>query len=182
MIQIYHGDGKGKTTAAVGLAVRAVGSGLPVLFVQFLKDDTSGEIAMLQRLGVETLHAPQMYGFVSRMCEEELAKTRAYFADMLSQVEIWIAKQKKQHDDVRKENTVEAVVVLDEVLHAVKYGLLDESTLMEVLESNQAQIEFVLSGRNPSDKLLALADYVTEMKKEKHPYEQGISARKGIEF
>ena len=55
MIQIYHGDGKGKTTAAVGLAVRAVGSGLPVLFVQFLKDDTSGEIAMLQRLGVETL-------------------------------------------------------------------------------------------------------------------------------
>lgn len=78
MIQIYHGDGKGKTTAAVGLAVRAVGSGLPVLFVQFLKDDTSGEIAMLQRLGVETLHAPQMYGFVSRMCEEELAKTRAY--------------------------------------------------------------------------------------------------------
>ena len=154
MIQIYHGDGKGKTTAAVGLAVRAVGSGLPVLFVQFLKDDTSGE----------------------------LAKTRAYFADMLSQVEMWIAKQKKQHDDVRKENTVEAVVVLDEVLHAVKYGLLDESTLMEVLASNQAQIEFVLSGRNPSDKLLALADYVTEMKKEKHPYEQGISARKGIEF
>ena len=73
-------------------------------------------------------------------------------------------------------------VVLDEVLHAVKYGLLDESTLMEVLASNQAQIEFVLSGRNPSDKLLALADYVTEMKKEKHPYEQGISARKGIEF
>ena len=168
MIQIYHGDGKGKTTAAVGLAVRAVGSGLPVLFVQFLKDDTSGEIAMLQRL--------------SRMCEEELAKTRAYFADMLAQVEMWIAKQKKQHDDVRKENTVEAVVVLDEVLHAVKYGLLDESTLMEVLASNQAQIEFVLSGRNPSDKLLALADYVTEMKKEKHPYEQGISARKGIEF
>ena len=127
MIQIYHGDGKGKTTAAVGLAVRAVGSGLPVLFVQFLKDDTSGEIAMLQRLGVETLHAPQMYGFVSRMCEEELAKTRAYFADMLAQVEMWIAKQKKQHDDVRKENTVEAVVVLDEVLHAVKYGYIDGS-------------------------------------------------------
>ena len=155
--------------------MRAVGSGLPVLFVQFLKDDTSGEIAMLQRLGVATLHDPQMW-------EEELAKTRAYFADMLAQVEMWIAKQKKQHDDVRKENTVEAVVVLDEVLHAVKYGLLDESTLMEVLASNQAQIEFVLSGRNPSDKLLALADYVTEMKKEKHPYEQGISARKGIEF
>ncbi len=182
MIQIYHGDGKGKTTAAVGLAVRAAGNELPVLFVQFLKDDTSGETAMLQKLGIETLHAPQMYGFVSWMNEEELAKTRAYFADMLAQVGTWIKKQKKQHDNQQEKKTVAAVVVLDEVLHAVKYGLLDESTLMEVLSCNQAQIEFILTGRNPSDKLLALADYVTEMKKEKHPYEQGISARKGIEF
>lgn len=182
MIQIYHGDGKGKTTAAVGLAVRAAGNGLPVLFVQFLKDDTSGEIAMLQKLGVETLHAPQMYGFVSRMSEEELAKTRAYFADMLAQVGTWIEKHIKQSDNIQEKNTVAAVVVFDEVLHAVKYGLLDESALINMLSRNQVQIEFILTGRNPSDKLLALADYVTEMKKEKHPYEQGISARKGIEF
>ena len=182
MIQIYHGDGKGKTTAAAGLAVRAAGSGLPVLFVQFLKDDTSGEIAMLQKLGIETLHAPQMYGFVSRMSEEELAKTRAYFVDMLAQVGIWIEKQIKDSDNIQEKNTVAAVVVLDEVLHAVKYGLLDEKTLMEVLACNQAQVEFVLTGRNPSDKLLALADYVTEMRKEKHPYDRGISARKGIEL
>ena len=181
MIQIYHGDGKGKTTAAAGLAVRAAGNGLPVLFVQFLKDDTSGEIAMLQKLGIETLHAPQMYGFVSRMSGEELAKTRAYFADMLAQVGIWIAKQIKLYDNAQK-NTVAAVVVLDEVLHAVKYDLLDEKALMEVLSRDQAQIEFVLTGRNPSDGLLSLAGYVTEMKKEKHPYERGISARKGIEF
>ena len=182
MIQIYHGDGKGKTTAAVGLAVRAAGNGIPVLFVQFLKDDTSGEIAMLQKLGVETLHAPQMYGFVSRMNEEELAKTRAYFADMLAQVRTWIEKQKIRQGSQQEKNTVAAVVVLDEFLHAVKYDLLDEAAWMGVLSGNQAQIEFVLTGRNPSDKLLALADYVTEMKKEKHPYEQGISARKGIEF
>ena len=75
-----------------------------------------------------------------------------------------------------------AVVVLDEVLHAVKYGLLDEDALEEVLSCNQSRIEFILTGRAPSDKLLALADYVTEMKKEKHPYDQGISARKGIEL
>ncbi len=182
MIQIYHGDGKGKTTAAVGLAVRAAGNELPVLFVQFLKDDTSGEIAMLQKLGIETLHAPQMYGFVSRMNEEELAKTRAYFADMLAQVATWIEKQIKLCDNAQEQNKVVAVVVFDEVLHAVKYGLLDENALIDMLSGNQAQIEFVLTGRNLSDKLLALADYVTEMKKEKHPYEQGISARKGIEF
>lgn len=182
MIQIYHGDGKGKTTAAVGLAVRAAGNGLPVLFVQFLKDDTSGEIDMLHKLDIQTLHAPQMYGFVSRMSEEELAKTRAYFSDMLAQIRTWIAKQNEQYVASQKKNTVVAVVVLDEVLHAVKYGLLDEGALVEVLSCNQSRIEFILTGRDPSDKLLALADYVTEMKKEKHPYDQGISARKGIEL
>ena len=182
MIQVYHGDGKGKTTAAVGLAVRAAGNKIPVLFVQFLKDDTSGEIAMLHKLGIETLHATEMYGFVSRMRVEELAKTRTYFADMLAQVEAWTERYEKQRIHAPEENVIKGVVVLDEVLHAVKYRLIDEKKLMEVLEGSHSQVEFILTGRNPSDKLLALADYVTEMKKEKHPYDLGISARKGIEL
>lgn len=179
MIQIYHGDGKGKTTAATGLAVRAAGNGLPVLFVQFLKDDTSGEIAMLQRLGIETLHAPQMYGFVSRMSEEELAKTREYFSTMLDYVNSWIEKKIPERDSQRN---IGAVVILDEILHALKYGLLDEAVLLRVLSEYRENIEFVLTGRNSSDSILGYADYVTEMKNIKHPYELGISARKGIEF
>ena len=76
----------------------------------------------------------------------------------------------------------QAVVILDEVLHAVKYGLVTQDALIKLLRAYRPRAEFVLTGRDPSAELLALADYVTEMKKEKHPYEQGISARKGIEF
>ena len=179
MVQIYHGDGKGKTTAAVGQAVRAAGNGIPVLFAQFLKDDTSGEIAMLQKIGIDTLHAPEMYGFVSRMSEEECAKTRDYFSAMLEYVKSWIEKSVAERDPERK---VWAVVILDEILHAVKYGLLDEAMLLQVLSEYRENVEFVLTGRNPSDSILGYADYVTEMKNIKHPYELGISARKGIEF
>lgn len=179
MIEIYHGDGKGKTTAAVGLAVRAAGRGIPVLFVQFLKDDTSGEIAMLKKLGIELLHAPENYGFVSRMSREEQEKTRANYADMLEKVRSWSGKYAVSTQDGME---VQAVVVFDEILHAVKYGLVEEPVLMSLLQENRINLEYVLTGRNPSDKLLAAADYVTEMRKVKHPYEQGISARKGIEF
>lgn len=182
MIEIYHGDGKGKTTAAVGLAVRAAGNGIPVLFVQFLKDDTSGEIAMLQKLGIETLHAPENLGFVSRMRTEEREKTKAYCMDMLEYAGNWMAKRKSRGACVQTGDSVRAVVVLDEILHALKYGLLDETSVAAVSDMYRADIELVLTGRNPSEALLAHADYVTEMKKEKHPYEQGISARKGIEF
>lgn len=190
MIEIYHGDGKGKTTAAAGLAVRAMGYGIPVLFVQFLKDDISGEIAMLRRLGAETMHSPVFYGFVSRMNERELAETREACGDMLQQVDAWVkahispletganaASEKMTGDEVPQ-----AVVILDEVLHAVKYGLVTQDALIKLLRAYRPRAEFVLTGRDPSAELLSLADYVTEMKKEKHPYEQGISARKGIEF
>ena len=190
MIEIYHGDGKGKTTAAAGLAVRAMGYGIPVLFVQFLKDDTSGEIAMLRRLGAETMHPSVFYGFVSRMNERELAETREACGGMLQQVDAWVkahispieAGTNAASEEMTGDKVPQAVVILDEVLHAVKYGLVTQDALIRLLRAYRPRTEFVLTGRDPSAELLALADYVTEMKKEKHPYEQGISARKGIEF
>lgn len=204
MVQIYHGDGKGKTTAAIGAAVRAAGNGLPVLFAQFLKDDTSGEIAMLKKIGVDTLHAEKNYGFVSRMNDRELEETRSYFAKMMEQIKLWIKEHMRETDSRRnardrqlcdqsenrlqeqpeanKENEIGAVVVLDEILHAVNYQLLGEENVVEFLRQISGNTEVILTGRNPSEQLYAMADYVTEMKKEKHPYEQGITARKGIEF
>lgn len=190
MIQIYHGDGKGKTTAAAGLAVRAAGNKMPVLFVQFLKDDTSGEIAMLRKLGIETLHPSVFYGFVSRMNERELAETRSDCGDMLQRVNTWIRAHilfaetgaNEASEALPEDKTPQAVVVLDEILHAVKYGLAAQEVLIELLQEYQAEVEFVLTGRNPSTELLDLADYVTEMKKQKHPYDQGVFARKGIEL
>lgn len=190
MIQVYHGDGKGKTTAAVGLAVRAAGNKIPVLFVQFLKDDTSGEIAMLKTLGIDTLHPSVFYGFVSRMNEWELAETRQDCKKMLQFVKTWTgsykdARQEDYKSGYKSQNepgNPQAVVIFDEILHAVKYGLVEEKILIDLLQENRMQIEFILTGRDPSEKFLALADYVTEMKNVKHPYERGISARKGIEL
>lgn len=177
MIELYYGDGKGKTTAATGLAVRAAGQGLPVLFVQFLKNDTSGEIAMLRKLGIETKHPAQFCGFVSRMGESERRKTEAACADMLMETRQWVEQTVQKKNDV-----LQAVVVLDEILHGLNYGLVSEETVCTLLRTYEKTVEFVLTGRNPSADILALADYITEMKKERHPYEWGISARKGIEL
>lgn len=190
MIEIYHGDGKGKTTAAAGLAVRAMGYEIPVLFVQFLKDDTSGEIAMLRRLGAETLHPSVFYGFVSRMNARELAETREDCKDMLQQVDAWIKAHispletgaNDASEEMTGDKVPQAVVILDEVLHAVKYGLVAQDALIRLLRAYRSRAEFVLTGRDPSAELLELADYVTEMKKQRHPYDKGVFARKGIEL
>lgn len=189
MIQIYYGDGKGKTTAACGLSVRAAGHGLPVLFVQFLKDDSSGEIAMLKKLGIQTCHPSFFYGFVKNMSEEEQLKTQEDSMHMLKYVQRWVeqaVKDEKAPDEKILEwearSSVRAVVVLDEILHAIHFGLLSESIVLELLDTFREKIEFVLTGRNPSEELLKCADYITEMKNVRHPYEQGIFARKGIEL
>jgi cob(I)alamin adenosyltransferase len=171
MIHIYHGDGKGKTTAAVGLAVRFAGSGGSVLVVQFLKNGTSGELnALRQMSGVEVLSCTKNLGFVSRMNEQQ--KTEAK--------KIW------QQYFVRIKESVQTgnyqLLILDEILDAVNCEMVSLSELVEFLKQRPKNLEVVLTGRNPSKKLLEMADYITEMKNEKHPYAQGIKARKGVEY
>ena len=185
MIQIYCGDGKGKTTAAVGLSVRAAGSGIPVLFVQFLKDDSSGEISVLKQIkDVTVMHAEVDYGFVNSMTSEQLKATRKEYESMLTGIEEWL-----QHilflggkDENCKQSRICAAVILDEILHACNYGLVSEEELYSMLKKYSARVEFVLTGRNPSAKMKETADYISEIENRKHPYEQGVTARKGIEY
>lgn len=179
MVHVYCGDGKGKTTAAIGLAVRAAGCKLPVLFVQFLKDDSSSEINCLKQLkSVQLLHAQIDYGFVSNMTEKQFAQTKSYYAGMLDETENWL----KQIFDVNKIKEVCGVVVLDEVIHACNFGLLSEETLLKLIEKYANHTEFVLTGRNPSDTIKSRADYISEIRKIKHPFDDGVVARKGIEY
>lgn len=192
MIQIYHGDGKGKTTASVGLLVRALGQGIPALFVQFLKDGSSGEVRLLrQQKGVQMMHPEVFHGFVSRMSNEELEETRVYYQSFLGQMEEKIQemresrRQQAQPQNVcegEKTPDIELIVVLDEVLHAVNYRLISEEELCRILQTYKDCVEFVLTGRSPSNKLLQMADYVTEMRKIKHPFDHGVTAREGIEM
>lgn len=169
MVHIYCGDGKGKTTAAVGLAVRCVGGGGKVLFVQYLKDGKSSETAVLHNIGgVDVKKCPENMKFVFEMTAEEKAELCRFY--------------RGQFEETAKEAADYDMIVLDEVLHAVNMGFLPEEELVSFLDKRPCGTEIVLTGRDPSEALCQRADYITDMKKIKHPYDKGVDARKMIEM
>lgn len=170
LVHLYCGDGKGKTTAAVGLAVRHSGRGGKVVFAQFLKDGTSGECRVLAKLGVTVLAANPVGKFSFRMTEEEKAETAAVLGRTFDAATGFAVRERA------------TLLVLDEVCAAVNCGFLPEKTLTEFLESRPDSLEVVLTGRDPSENLQVHADYITEMKKRRHPFDEGVAAREGIEF
>lgn len=169
LIHIYCGDGKGKTTAATGLAVRAAGAGKKVVFTQFFKDGSSSEIQVLQNVdNIHVIHCETVRGFWKSMTEEQKARAREDYTRLFSEVVAFAADAD--------------LLILDEILSACNHGTVAEIAVTEFLNNKPEKLEVVLTGRNPSVQLLELADYVTEMQKVKHPYDCGIAARKGIEF
>ena len=167
MTHIYCGDGKGKTTAACGLALRAAGSGMKVLFVQFFKDGSSSEITMLQQAGIRTMASEKTFRWVTQLSKEEQERARA---DCL-----------QFFNGVLKEAPAYQMLVLDEVISACSSRAADEEALLAFIEAHP-EMEIVLTGRGPSEGMLAAGDYITEMKKVRHPFDQGVYARKGIEY
>lgn len=170
-VHIYHGEGKGKTTAAMGLALRALGSGWRVYIVQFLKGEPSGEISVLETLpGVSILRGKPGTKFSFQMNGAEREEARQLHTGQLARA---MAAAKAGACEL---------LVLDEALGACACGLLDEDELLRYIADKPPGLELVLTGRGPSPALLAAADYVTEMKLQKHPFQQGLTARKGVEF
>lgn len=171
MIQIYCGDGKGKTTAAVGLAVRAAGRGNPVVMAQFLKNADSGERLILSKLpGVTLLEIPEEMKFVYSMTEEEKRleseRQTALFEKAVALSELNGA----------------GLLVLDELCSAISTGMIPVEQVTSFLDRRPPELEVVITGRDPHPELQSRADYLTEMKKRKHPFDQGKPARKGIEW
>jgi len=170
-IHIYYGNGKGKTTCSVGLAVRAAGSGKKVLFIQFMKTGKSSEIKMLETLpGIEIMEAPRMKKFSFNMNDEEKQ-------EMLDEDNAVLQKIREKVSSEEYD-----LLVMDETLGSCHKGFLDEALLVDFLKNKPEHLEVVMTGRHPDDTLMALADYVTEMHKVKHPYDKGIMGRRGIEF
>ena len=168
-IHIYCGDGKGKTTAAIGLAVRAAGAGKKVVFTQFFKDGSSSEIKVLQGVhNIQLLHCDTVRGFWKGMTDGQKAKASADYTQLFS--------------DVTRLAMEADLLILDEMVSACNHGTVAEAAVADYLRSKPEKLEVVLTGRNPSERLLCLGDYVTQMQKIKHPYDCGITARKGIEF
>jgi cob(I)alamin adenosyltransferase len=171
LIHLYHGDGKGKTTAAMGLALRAAGGGFGVWVVQFLKGGASGEISLLERLpNVRVLHDVPGVKFSWQMDDAERASARRTNDGYLARA---IAEAAAGACDL---------LVLDEAVGACGCGLLDEERLLDFMRRKPAGLELVITGRDPSRAMLESADYVTEMKKQRHPYDQGVNCRVGVEF
>ena len=169
-IHIYTGDGKGKTTAAMGLAMRAAGWGKRVLVVQFLKGGPTGELAALEALEIPVRRNSRTYGFFSTLDERDrkalIAEQDAMLADAASYI------RKNRYD----------LIVLDELIGAYNLGAVDRELTDALIMGGPYEAELVLTGRDTPKTWIEAADYVTEMRERKHPYSQGLEARKGIEF
>ena len=181
MLHAYWGDGKGKTCAAMGLAVRAAAAGWRVVVVQFLKDGSSSEISLLKGLpGVEAvLSDGALAKFTFRMSDEEKAASRALHDDNLRHAFELVSTP--------AEGTAAcegSLLVLDEVLDALRAGLLDEGLLREAMAwaVGADRCEVVVTGHSLPDFVAEAADYLTRFSCERHPYQRGVAAREGIEY
>lgn len=166
LVHLYCGDGKGKTTAAMGLALRALGQGMQVVVVQFLKNGTSGELEPLKKLGAAVFSGKPGAKFTFQMNAEEKA-------------------QATKENNARLAEALQqpcALLILDEICAARNSGMVDEALAKQAVLERPLHREVVLTGRNPEAWMVEAADYITEMQPRRHPYEQGIPARKGIEF
>lgn len=168
LIHIYTGNGKGKTTAAVGLCCRAAARGYKVGFTSFMKDFDSGEF--LCENGFTLFKSAPFKGFLSQMSPDEIEAAKKEANDKLK--ELFHIAHSEGYD----------LIALDEVLVAVSAGLIDKALLIDLLKNKPDFLEVVMTGRNCPEELFAYADYISEIKAVKHPYEKGISARKGIEY
>ncbi|MDK2895945.1 MAG: cob(I)alamin adenosyltransferase [Candidatus Atribacteria bacterium] len=168
LIQVYFGNGKGKTTASLGVALRALGHSLRVLFVQFFKRQFTGEMAAFQ-----CIPQAEFYQFGSgdfllgrEINSEDQKEFRAG----------WELAKRALHEGTHR------LVILDEISYAFAFNLLNWEELEQVLRERKPQVEVVITGRRVPEQLIDMADLVTEMREIKHPYTKGIKAREGFEF
>lgn len=191
-VHLYYGEGKGKTTAAVGLAVRAFGAGYEVFMIQFLKDGNSSEINVLRdRLKITVLAEKKPSHMSFAMTAKEKEETILCHDRIWNKAMDWSAKRPQTQDGNMSgkpsgfENFPEftgRILILDEIIGAVEAGLFPEDELLSFLDERPNDLEVVLTGRNPSPEVLKRADYCSRILCAGHPFDKGTAARKGIEF
>lgn len=171
LIHVYMGDGKGKTTATVGLAIRAAGRGKKVIYLQFLKGPEAGEINIMNKIdNIYFIGNKEKFDFVWKLSKEEKQSLtdvqNANFSLALEKIE------KEQID----------MLVIDELFSACNTNTIDVDKVKAFILNKPEHLEVVMSGHEPDSFFIELADYVTNMEKIKHPYDVGIAARIGIEM
>ena len=169
-IHIYYGDGKGKTTTGMGLILRAAGYGYRVLLYQFMKDNKTSERKILERVeNITILDGLEQEKFSFQMTPEEKEERKRFYGEQFQKVTGLAVS-----DDYD-------VLFMDETIYAISAGLLDEELVLNFLKTKPEKLEVLLTGNYPGEEILKLADYVSEIKKVKHPFDRGMRARKGIE-
>jgi cob(I)alamin adenosyltransferase len=164
----WHGEGKGKTTAAFGLAMRAAGRGLSVLIIQFMKGRSEcGEIVSAKRLPGITI--------------EQFGTENLIDADKLSEKDRRLAAKGMERAKKAISRKEADLLILDEINVAVHFDLVSEEQVLELIHAKPSSMELVLTGRYAGPEIIRHADYVTEMKAKKHPFKSGQEARDGIE-
>lgn len=168
-VHIYYGDGKGKTSSAIGLAIRSAGAGNKVFLTRFLKDANSSELCVLKKISGITLgDAPIKLPFYFSMTPKQKNDYKLYAHKLLDR-----AKEEMQNYDV---------VILDEFIDAVNLEIFNLEEAIAFVNAKPDATELVLTGHSVPKELKALADYVSFVKAEKHPFNNGVVARKGIEY
>jgi cob(I)alamin adenosyltransferase len=168
LVQVYTGNGKGKTSAAFGLALRAAGRELKVYIVQFIKGGFDyGELYVVDKIPNVTLKA--------------FGRGKFVMAKPPEQADIELAEEALRHANEIVRSGKYDIVILDEINVALNLKLIDSKNVLELIKSKPEHVELVLTGRNAQPEIVELADLVTEMKEVKHPFTKGLPARKGIE-
>ncbi|MGG7176258.1 cob(I)yrinic acid a,c-diamide adenosyltransferase [Clostridium paraputrificum] len=171
MIQIYTGDGKGKTTAAIGQGIRAAGNDLEVYMVQFLKGGVTGELETVKKIpNFKIFRFEKPKDFVWNLKPEEIEELKKEIKEAYKFIIETIETKKCD------------VLIIDEIMGVLSNGFLTKEEACHILDINKENIEIIMTGRNVPEYLVERADLVTEMKMIKHYYEKGVPARKGIEF
>lgn len=171
LVIVHTGNGKGKTTAAIGLGVRAWGQGLHILIAQFIKGGWQyGELKALAKFSPNLQIRQLGDGFVSKASGDDLAKHRQLAQEAFTNIKQEMLSGKWD------------MIILDEINYAVKFGLLELETVLDLLSQKPSNLHLVLTGRDAAPQVIDCADLVTEMKEIKHPYKKGIKAQQGIEF
>lgn len=166
LVHIYTGNGKGKTTSAVGLAVRCAGHGKKAVFYQFLKATPTGELNSLKKLDVDVIRVNTCEKFYFNMNDEEKYITRC-------ETELALVSLFSKPCDL---------LILDEIICAADNGIINIGKIIEIIKNKPSDTELILTGRNMPAELLKYADYVSEIICLKHPYDKGVDARRGIDF
>ena len=172
MVQVYTGNGKGKTTAAIGQGIRCVGRGLKVYMIQFLKSGETGELKICNQLGdcFQIFRFEKPRGFFWKLKEEEKKALKEEIEKAFAFAEQIV--NKKQCD----------VLILDEIMGAMSNQMIKIEKVCALIKSKPAHMELILTGRNVPQEILELADYVSDIQAIKHPIDSGVAARKGIEY